>query len=34
MIKFGKAYKNAVATFWTPEEIDLSKDLSDWGISK
>lgn len=23
-------YKNAVATFWTPEEIDLSKDMNDW----
>jgi len=25
-----RQYKNAVATFWTPEEIDLSKDLDDW----
>ena len=25
-----KFYKNAVATFWTPEEIDLSKDSTDW----
>ena len=25
-----KQYKNAVATFWTPEEIDLSKDANDW----
>ena len=23
-------YKNAVATFWTPEEIDLGKDMNDW----
>jgi ribonucleoside-diphosphate reductase beta chain len=23
-------YKNHVAVFWTPEEIDLSKDLKDW----
>jgi ribonucleotide reductase beta subunit family protein with ferritin-like domain len=23
-------YKNAVASFWTAEEIDLSKDLDDW----
>jgi ribonucleoside-diphosphate reductase subunit M2 len=23
-------YKHAVASFWTPEEIDLSSDLSDW----
>ena len=23
-------YKKAVASFWTAEEIDLSKDLSDW----
>ena len=23
-------YKNAFATFWTPEEIDLSKDMNDW----
>jgi ribonucleoside-diphosphate reductase beta chain len=23
-------YKNAVSCFWTSEEIDLSKDLSDW----
>ena len=25
-----KAYKKAVATFWTPEEIDFTKDLSHW----
>ena len=25
-----KRYKDAVATFWTPEEVDLSKDRSDW----
>jgi ribonucleoside-diphosphate reductase beta chain len=24
-------YKQSVAVFWTPEEIDFSKDLSDWG---
>jgi len=23
-------YKNAVACFWTAEEVDLSKDLGDW----
>jgi len=23
-------YKNAVACFWTSEEVDLSKDLNDW----
>ncbi len=23
-------YKKQVASFWTPEEIDLSKDVSDW----
>mgnify|MGYP006112814925 CR=1 FL=1 len=23
-------YKKAVASFWTVEEIDLSKDVSDW----
>jgi len=23
-------YKNAVACFWTAEEVDLSKDLVDW----
>ena len=26
-----KAYKNAVAGFWTAEEIDLSKDIIEWG---
>jgi ribonucleoside-diphosphate reductase subunit M2 len=26
-----KMYKQSVAVFWTPEEIDFSKDLSDWG---
>lgn len=25
-----KAYKNAVSTFWTAEEIDFSKDNDDW----
>lgn len=25
-----KAYKDAEASFWTAEEIDLSQDLSDW----
>jgi ribonucleoside-diphosphate reductase subunit M2 len=25
-----KMYKQAVAVFWTPEEIQLSKDLDDW----
>jgi ribonucleoside-diphosphate reductase subunit M2 len=24
-------YKNAVSCFWTAEEVDLSKDLVDWG---
>ena len=24
-------YKQSVASFWTPEEIDFSKDLDDWG---
>jgi len=24
-------YKKAVACFWTAEEVDLSKDLADWG---
>ena len=23
-------YKKAEASFWTAEEVDLSKDLSDW----
>lgn len=26
-----KMYKNAVACFWTAEEVNLSKDLVDWG---
>ncbi len=26
-----KAYKDAEASFWTAEEIDLIQDLSDWG---
>ena len=25
-----KMYKNAVASFWVAEEVDLSKDLNDW----
>jgi len=25
-----KSYKDAVATFWTPEELDLTKDRNDW----
>ena len=25
-----KKYKDAVSTFWTPEEIVLEKDLTDW----
>jgi len=25
-----QAYKKAVASFWTVEEVDLSKDISDW----
>jgi ribonucleoside-diphosphate reductase beta chain len=28
--KIWKKYKDAVATFWTPEEIDLTKDRTDW----
>ena len=28
--KIWKSYKDAVSTFWTAEEIDLSKDLDDW----
>lgn len=28
--KIWKAYKNAVGTFWTAEEIDLSSDRYDW----
>ena len=26
-----KMYKQSVAVFWTPEEIDFSKDAEDWG---
>jgi ribonucleoside-diphosphate reductase subunit M2 len=29
-VNLWKRYKDAVATFWTPEEIDLSKDRTDW----
>ena len=25
-----KFYKNAVASFWTAEELDLSQDIKDW----
>ena len=25
-----KKYKEHIAVFWTPEEIDLSKDMKDW----
>jgi ribonucleoside-diphosphate reductase beta chain len=28
--KLYQKYKNHVAVFWTPEEIDLAKDLKDW----
>ena len=28
--KVWKMYKDAVATFWTPEEVELSKDKTDW----
>ena len=28
--KLYQKYKNHVAVFWTPEEVDLSKDLKDW----
>lgn len=27
-------YKKAEASFWTAEEVDLSKDLSDWNKLK
>ena len=27
-------YKKAVASFWTVEEIDLSKDMNDWNKLK
>ena len=29
-VSLWKRYKDAVSTFWTPEEIDLSKDRADW----
>jgi ribonucleotide reductase beta subunit family protein with ferritin-like domain len=29
-----KMYKTAVASFWTPEEIDLTQDLVDWKTLK
>ena len=25
-----RMYKQSVAVFWTPEEIDFSKDIADW----
>jgi ribonucleoside-diphosphate reductase beta chain len=28
--KLYQCYKNHLAVFWTPEEIDLTKDLKDW----
>lgn len=28
--KLFQQYKNHVAVFWTPEEIDLAKDMKDW----
>ena len=28
--KLFQKYKNHVSVFWTPEEIDLSKDMKDW----
>lgn len=28
--KIWKAYKDQIACFWTPEEIDFQKDLDDW----
>ena len=28
--KVYEMYKRAVASFWTPEEIDFSKDMEDW----
>jgi ribonucleotide reductase beta subunit family protein with ferritin-like domain len=28
--KLFQKYKNHVAVFWTPEEIDLAKDMKDW----
>ena len=27
---FWKMYKRAEANFWTAEELDLSKDMTDW----
>ena len=27
---FWEMYKKSLANFWTPEELDLTKDLSDW----
>ncbi len=27
---FFEAYKKAVASFWTVEEVDLSNDMVDW----
>ena len=29
-----KMYKDAVASFWTVEEVDLSKDYADWEEKK
>jgi spore coat polysaccharide biosynthesis protein SpsF (cytidylyltransferase family) len=28
--KLFQKYKNHVSVFWTPEEIDLAKDMKDW----
>lgn len=28
--KLYQKYKNQISVFWTPEEIDLSKDMKDW----
>lgn len=28
--KLWKMYKQAVASFWTTEEVDLSSDMRDW----
>ena len=28
--KLFQQYKNHVSVFWTPEEIDLAKDMKDW----
>ena len=30
MLQIWQMYKKAEASFWTAEEIDLSKDLDDW----